>query len=69
MEVVKARDGDTVDQLLWRHRARTGGVTEATLALNPGLAALGETLPAGTAVRLPPASTAPSRRAVVQLWE
>ena len=34
---VIARDGDTVDQLCWRHLGQTAAVTEATLALNPGL--------------------------------
>lgn len=34
---VIARDGDTVDQLCWRHQGQTAAVTEATLALNPGL--------------------------------
>lgn len=35
---VIARDGDTVDQLCWRHLGQTATATEATLAMNPGLA-------------------------------
>lgn len=49
---VMAGDGDTVDLLCWRHLGRTAGVTEATLAANPGLAALGPCLPAGAVVEL-----------------
>jgi len=49
---VMASDGDTVDQLCWRHLGRTAGVTEATLAANPGLAAMGPHLKAGVIVDL-----------------
>ena len=64
---VMARDGDTVDQLCWRHLGCTAGVTEATLAANPGLAALGARLAAGTVVAL--AAVSPPTRETVQLWD
>lgn len=51
---VIARDGDTVDQLCWRHLGQTAAVTEATLALNPGLASRPH-LVAGQRVTLAPA--------------
>lgn len=55
---VIARDGDTVDQLCWRHLGQTATVTEATLTLNPGLSAATH-LQAGQRVTLaqPVAST------------
>lgn len=46
--------GITLDLLLWRKWGDQGQtLVEATLALNPGLAALGVELPAGTTVILP----------------
>lgn len=67
---VMAHDNDTVDQLCGRHLGRTAGVTEATLALNPGLAAQGPRLRAGTQVTLalPDAHTQPTQ-ATVHLWD
>ncbi|MCW5320540.1 phage tail protein [Verminephrobacter aporrectodeae subsp. tuberculatae] len=64
---VMARDGDTVDQLCWRHLGRTAGATEATLTANPGLARIGPQLPAGTRVQL--VSTTQKTRETVQLWD
>lgn len=64
---VHARQGDTLDQLLHRHTGRTAGTTEATLAANPGLAALGPVLPIGTPVRITEAP-APARADVIHLW-
>jgi len=67
---VHARQGDTLDTLCWRHLGRTAGVVEAAFEANPGLAALGEILPHGTAVTLPePSNTAPARIALIQLWD
>lgn len=63
---VMARDGDTVDQLCWRHLGRTAGVTEATLAANPGLAAHAR-LSAGALVELVTDVTA--TRETVNLWD
>lgn len=49
-------DGITLDLLLWRRFGRVGqSIVEETLALNPGIAALGPELPLGTAVMLPDA--------------
>ena len=66
---VRTQQGDTVDQLCLRHLGQTAGVTEATYALNPGLAALGPTLPLGLRVRLPDPPTAPTASHIVQLWD
>jgi len=65
-----AQDGDTVDAICWRELGRTRGVTEQVLALNPGLAALGTRLPAGTVVQLPePAASSPPILETVTLWD
>lgn len=67
---VIASQGDTLDALCWRHLGRTAGVVEAALEANPGLAALGVVLPHGTPIDLPePTTTAPARRALIQLWD
>lgn len=67
--VVTAVQGDTVDSLCWRHLGSSAAV-EATLELNPGLAAIGPTLPIGQAVRLPAEADAPAETApLIQLWE
>lgn len=68
---VRAHQGETVDALCQRALGATEGVTEQTLADNPGLAALGPELPAGTRVTLPePPEPAGERRTqpTLQLW-
>lgn len=68
--IATALDGETVDEICWRALGRTKAVTEQVLALNPGLAALGPRLPAGTQVTLPEtADLAPAVRETVQLWD
>jgi phage tail protein X len=67
MQVV-AHQGDTLDLLCQRHLGRTAGVTEAALAMNPGLAAKGPVLPMGTEVTLPDAAPAAETK-IVQLWD
>lgn len=70
MATVSAHAGETVDAICWRALGRTRGVTEQVLALNPGLAALGPRLPAGTQVLLPDAAAlAPAVRETIQLWD
>jgi phage tail protein X len=63
-----ALQGDTLDALCARHYGRTGGVVEAVLLANPGLAELGEVLPHGTAVELPDVETSPQAE-TVNLWD
>lgn len=70
MTTATALDGDTIDAICWRELGRTRGVTEQVMALNPGLAALGPRLPAGTLVMLPEtAALAPAVRETVNLWD
>ena len=48
--------GITLELLLWRHGKRRGATSARlaeTLALNPGIAALGPFLPLGTSVTIP----------------
>lgn len=48
-------EGISLDLLLWRKFGVRGReLVEATLGLNPGLAALGAVLPLGTTVKVPP---------------
>lgn len=68
LAIAQARE--TLDELCWRTLGRTGGITEAALELNPGLAAGGPQLAEGTLVTLPDAiSEAPAIRETVQLWD
>lgn len=68
-DTLTARQGDTLDGLIWRERGLGIEDCPAVLAANPGLASLGPTLPAGTAVTIP-AISAPALpvRDIVQLW-
>lgn len=68
MNVVRALQNETLDELCYRTLGRTAGVTEQVLELNPGLADLGPLLPEGTQVRLPEAAPATKRIDTVQLW-
>ena len=52
-----------------RTLGRTAGVVEATLAINPGLAAKGPHLPAGTVVQLPAITAAQKNIKTIQLWD
>ncbi|PWC10929.1 phage tail protein [Brenneria roseae subsp. americana] len=63
---VKALQGDTVDQLCYRHYGRTEGVTEAVIAANPGLS--GQLfLAAGQSVEMPDTVEAETPQ-TIQLW-
>lgn len=67
--VVYAHQGDTVDLICQRAYGRTAGVTEQVLRRNPGLAAIGPTLPQGTRVVLPAAPQEGQRKKLIQLWD
>ncbi len=67
---VRTHQNDTIDQLCWRHLGQTERVVEATLELNPGLAAAGPVLPSGMAITLPnPATIQAAPRPTVNLWD
>lgn len=68
MTIVRAQQGDSIDSLCWRHLGSSAQV-EATLELNPGLAALGATLPNGQPVTLPDSTDAQPKTNLIQLWD
>lgn len=65
---VIAQQGDSVDSLCYRHLGDSRAV-EATLELNPGLAALGAILPMGTVVTLPEITQSAPTKNPIQLWD
>ncbi len=69
-DVIHARQGDTLDQLLHRDRGLGPEALGTVLVANPGLASLGPLLPLGTPVTIPPAaSAAPIERKLLNLWD
>lgn len=70
-DTLRARQGDTLDGLIWRERGLGPADLPAVLAVNPGLAALGPVLPQGQVVTIP-AVAAPAiavRTDVINLWD
>lgn len=68
-DVIRARQGDTVDGLVWRDRGIGIAGVPAVFAANPGLAANGAVLAAGTPVTIPTIATPTvAVRSLVQLW-
>jgi len=71
LDIVRARDGDTLDALIWRERNLGPADLPAVLAANPGVAGLGSILPKGQPITLP-AIAAPAtavRTDVLNLWD
>jgi len=66
--MVIAQQGDTVDDICWRHYGRTQQVVERVYAANPGLAESGAVLPHGCEVALPDLPDAPAAE-TVNLWD
>lgn len=67
LKSVRAKQGETVDQIAARCYDGDTSMATAILEANPGLAALGATLPHGTLVNLPErraATTTP-----ISLWD
>lgn len=64
-----ARQGDTLDLLVWRELNAASGVVEQVLELNRDLADIGVILAEGQAVVLPVILQAPTQtNDIVQLW-
>lgn len=63
---VIARDGDVLDDLVWRHYGRSDVLT-AVLEVNPQLAQLPPVLVAGLVVELPDLQL-PVEAPVIRLW-
>lgn len=68
-----ARQGDKLDQLLFRDAGLGPNELTRVLDANPGLADLGPVLPLGTVVVVPAAATAQASatrvRPLLQLWD
>jgi phage tail protein X len=67
---VIARQGETLDGLMWRERGLQVSDLPAIFDANPGLAGKGDVLPAGTRVTVPE-RPAPAARILplIQLWD
>lgn len=65
---VYAQQGDTVDDICYRHYGRTQQVVEMVYAANTGLADRGVILPHGWPVELPDLPES-STRDTLQLWD
>lgn len=63
-------DGERIDRIARAQLGSwTGGIVEAILALNPGLASLPAILPVGTTILLPPRPVeGPARKPVAKIW-
>lgn len=68
MDTVIAQQGDTLDLICYRHYGYTGGVTEAVLKVNPGIAELGSQLPIGQKIVLPSFQTQRTKT-TIKLWD
>ena len=70
MRAIRSQQGDSVDAIAHRVYGQTRGVVELLLQSNPGLAAHGPILPAGTVVQLPDLSADPApAKTLLNLWD
>lgn len=65
---VRARQGDTIEAICWRHY-KTTSIAVQVMELNPQLATIGVVLPEGTLVTLPDAVTTANTKKLTQLWD
>lgn len=63
------KQGETVDMACDAIYVRTDAVTEAVLAANPGLAALGPILPMGAVITMPDVADPSLAPTLKQLWD
>jgi len=64
-----AKQGDTLDLLIWRDAGLRAADVGRILAANPGIADPGTILPTGTTVTIPVTASAPRQVPLVQLWD
>lgn len=62
------KDGDTLDQIVWRHYGTTTGTLERVLAQNRHLAEYDAVLPAGIQITLL-IQTEPAKKQKIKLWQ
>lgn len=65
---VTAKDGETVDALVFRVLGKGATAIEAVLEANPNLADLGLFLPRGQPVVIPVVASGPAVTPMIQLW-
>jgi len=63
-----ALEGESLDALVWRVTGGGRAAVEATLLLNPGIAAIATALPADYLVQLADVASNPTELSLVQLW-
>ncbi|RJF92978.1 tail protein X [Sphingomonas cavernae] len=66
---VHARQGDTLDGLIWREAGLGSSAIALVFEANPGIAELGPILPHGHPVTIPSIAPAPDKLQLVQLWD
>lgn len=67
--VLTSRPGDTLDALIWREASLGPSALASVMRANPGLAALGITLPTGTKVTVPEAAPTTNTLPLINLWD
>lgn len=69
MAQYKTRDGDSVDEICWKHYdGQQSGAVEAVYEANPGLTKHGPKLPANIIIELPDLAREDLQQ-VVRLWD
>lgn len=70
--ILIAKQGDTLDALLWRDASLSVDCIGPVLAANPGIADLGTILPLGTRITVPSSVitiTNKRERTLINLWD
>ncbi|MFT3967095.1 MAG: tail protein X [Sphingobium sp.] len=67
--ILTAREGDMLDALLLRDAALGPAALGTVIDANPGLAALGPILPAGTKVTVPATAPTADTLPLTNLWD
>lgn len=62
------RDGDMLDEIVWRYYGARDGALEAVLDANPALAREDAVLKAGLVITLPPLAVS-TAKAPLRLWD
>ena len=67
--IVKALQGEALDELVWRATGQGMAALPAVLAANPGVAASGMALTEGRAVNIPDLPAPAVEIDLIQLWD
>ena len=66
----KTRDGDVLDDIVWRHYGvQNAAMLRAVFAVNPGLAEQSEVLPKGIEIVLPDIEQPANETQSIALWD